>query len=137
MDMLTKLPGAGVHAIELGATLEAVRAARLYVANVLTAWAVPDGLIYTAKLLTSELATNAVIHGQGSAFRLEVRSFGCCLGVEVVDDSVNSPILRAPADNTETGRGLLLVAEIADSWGYYFDGDHKHVWFDLRITDPA
>jgi anti-sigma regulatory factor (Ser/Thr protein kinase) len=139
MDTLTRPPGTGIYSVELSATLEAARAARLYIAGVLAAWAIPADLIYTAKLLTSELAGNAITHGQdqGGAFALEVRSFGCCLSVDLADHSLSAPILRTPTDNTETGRGLLLIAKIADSWGYYFDGGRKHVWFHLRITDPT
>lgn len=129
----------GVHSAELCATVEAVRAARLYVADVLTAWAVPEDLIDTARLLTSELATNAITHGvaAGETFTLEVRSFGCCLGIEVRDSSPEAPELRSAASDIEHGRGLLLVSELADSWGYYFTGDYKHVWFHLHAAAPA
>jgi anti-sigma regulatory factor (Ser/Thr protein kinase) len=139
MHTLIRPPGTGIYSVELGATPEAARAARSYVTDVLTAWAVRDDLIDTARLLTSELATNAITHGesQGGTFILEVRSFGCCFGVEVADHSPNTPALRSVATDTETGRGLLLVAEVADSWGFYFTGDRKHVWFHLRITDPT
>jgi anti-sigma regulatory factor (Ser/Thr protein kinase) len=131
--LATKFPDTGVHSAEFGATPEAVRAARAYVKDVLTSWAFPDDHIDTAKLLTSELATNAVIHGQGDAFTLEVRSFGCCFGVEVTDNSASAPTLRAPEAVAETGRGLLLIAELADSWGYYFTDARKHVWFHLHL----
>jgi anti-sigma regulatory factor (Ser/Thr protein kinase) len=139
MHTLIRPPGTGIYSVELGATLEAARAARLYVTDVLTAWSVAEDLIDTARLLTSELATNAITHGQdqGGTFTLEVRSFGCCLGVEVADDSRDVPVLRSVATDTETGRGLLLVARVADSWGFYFAGDRKHVWFHLCITDPT
>jgi anti-sigma regulatory factor (Ser/Thr protein kinase) len=114
-----RLPGAGVTSVELGGTLESARAARLYVVDVLTGWAIAGDVIDTAKLLTSELATNAILHGSadGGTFALEVRSFGCCIGVEVSDGSCSAPILRSPAADAESGRGLLLVAEVADSWG--------------------
>jgi anti-sigma regulatory factor (Ser/Thr protein kinase) len=141
MDTLTRLPGSGAASVEFGATPEAVRAVRVYVADVLTAWAIPDDVIDMAKLLASELATNAITHGsaEGGTFTLEVRSFGCCIGIEVKDGSRGAPVVCSPADDIEHGRGLLLVARVADSWGYYFgDGDgRKHVWFHLRISDPT
>jgi hypothetical protein len=86
--------------------------------------------------LTSELATNAVTHGApaGGTFTLEVRSYGCCLAIEVHDASPQVPVLRPGTADTEHGRGLLLVSEIADSWGYYFESGRKHVWFHLHIT---
>ena len=133
MDTLTRPPGTGAFSIELDATLEAARAARAYVTAVLSAWAMPADLIDTARLLTSELASNAITHGQdrGGTFTLEVRSFGCCLSVDVADRSPTVPVLRSPTGDTENGRGLLLIAQLADSWGYYFSGDRKHVWFHL------
>jgi len=135
MGTLTRPPGTGVRSVELDATLEAARAARSYVTGVLSAWAMPAGLIDIATLLTSELASNAITHGQsqgqGGTFTLEVRSFGCCLSVDVADHSPNVPVPRSPASDTESGRGLQLIARVADSWGYYFAGDRKHVWFHL------
>ena len=133
MDTLTRPPGTGVHSVEFGATLEAARAARSYVTQVLSAWAMPAELIDTATLLTSELASNAITHGQGQdgTFTLEVRSFGCCLSVDIADHSPSVPVLRSPTGDAENGRGLLVIAQAADSWGYYFAGGRKHVWFHL------
>ena len=136
MGTLTSPPGTGACSVELAATPEAVRAARARVADVLRAWAVPAGVIDLARLLTSELASNAVTHGQGGTFTLEVRSFGCCLTVDVADLSPSVPVVRFPAADAESGRGLLLVAETADSWGYYFAGGRKHVWFHLAHGRP-
>jgi anti-sigma regulatory factor (Ser/Thr protein kinase) len=138
MDTLTRPPGTGACSVELDATLEAARAARSYVTDVLREWALPADLIDTARLLTSELANNAITHGQGqgSTFILEVRSFGCCLSVDVADHSPSVPVLRSPEGDTENGRGLLLIAQVADSWGYYFSGARKHVWFHLARHPP-
>jgi hypothetical protein len=35
--------------------------------------------------------------------------------------------MRPVTGDAERGRGLLLVAELADSWGYYIAGGYKHV----------
>lgn len=136
MDILSRQPAASLRSTELGASPEAVGTARAYVAGVLSAWNVPEDLIDTARLLTSELATNAVIHGTAAdgTFRLELRSYGCCIGIEVHDASLDAPVLRSVTDDTEHGRGLLLVTDVADSWGYYFESGCKHVWFHLHIT---
>ena len=77
-------------------------------------------------------------HGQdqGGTFTLGVRAFGSCFIVDVADHSPTIPVIRSVAVDMEHGRGLLLVAEIADSWGYFFEGGRKHVWFHLRIGDP-
>jgi anti-sigma regulatory factor (Ser/Thr protein kinase) len=134
MATMTRPPATGMCSVELDATLEAARAARLYVVGVLTGWDVPENIIDKARLLTSELASNAVAHGQklGGTFTLEVRSFGCCFGVDVADHSPDPPVVRSVKVDNENGRGLLLVEEVADSWGYYFGSGLKHVWFHLH-----
>lgn len=136
MDTLTRQPATSLRTVELKANPQAVRTARSYVADVLAAWQVPEDRIDTARLLTSELAANAVTHGTtaGGTFTLQVRSLGCCLSIEVHDTSPQVPVLRPAAADAEHGRGLLLVAEAADSWGYYFENGTKHVWFHLHIT---
>jgi anti-sigma regulatory factor (Ser/Thr protein kinase) len=132
---LTRQADTGAYSTELEATLKAVRVARSYVADILTEWAVQEAIIETAKLLASELATNALIHGEAGMITLEVRSFGCCLGVDVCDRSPQAPVMRTATGDAESGRGLLLVAELADSWGYYFADGYKHVWFHLHLAD--
>ena len=51
--------------LELGADLEAPRAARRFVARVLTDWRVDGDLVDRAQLLVSELVSNAVQYGEG------------------------------------------------------------------------
>jgi hypothetical protein len=87
MDTLTRPPGTCTASVELSATPEAVRVAQLYVENVLTGWSLPVDFVFTAKQLTLKLATNAITHGSGGGwtFTIEVRSFGSCVGVEVID----------------------------------------------------
>lgn len=93
-----------------------VQGARRFVAGFLgDDW--PD--VDTAMLLTSELATNAVLHSRsgmpGGKFivRVTVRP-GDCVQVEVGDDG--GPWALRPADG-ERGRGLEIVAAVASAWG--------------------
>jgi anti-sigma regulatory factor (Ser/Thr protein kinase) len=139
VDTLIHLPAASQHSAELDGKPASVSAARSFVISALRAWAMPGDTIDMAELLSSELATNAVTHGLtvGRTFTVEVRSYGCCVGVEVSDNSPKVPVVRAPKNEMENGRGLLLVAHVAASWGYYFSGDgRKRVWFHLRVDDP-
>lgn len=135
MDTLT----ASLHSVELDGDAASASATRSFVTSVLRAWGVSRDTIDMAELLSSELAANAIRHGStaGGTFTVEVRSYSCCVGVEVSDNSPNVPVVRAPEDETENGRGLLLVAQVAASWGYYFSADgRKRVWFHLRIDGP-
>ena len=94
----------------------------------------PEGVIEVAQLLTSELVTNAMEHGSG-VVRVSLDRADGILRVRVKDGSPLRPVMRQPLNLEETrGRGLLLVASLAMSWGVAPDspGGGKTVWFRLR-----
>lgn len=86
----------------------------------LASWRLPAEVRDDAVLLVSELVTNAVIHTPSARIlcaaelvmdrnlRIEVHDQG--------DGRRGLPPCRPGADD-ESGRGLLLVAELAESWG--------------------
>lgn len=88
----------------------------------------------TVALLVSEVATNAMVHGNG---RVDVRvlSHGRTLRVEVADSSPDLPRLRRASELDEGGRGLALVDALATSWGAQPDPNGKTVWFELVGRD--
>ncbi|MBT2487579.1 ATP-binding protein [Streptomyces sp. ISL-96] len=83
-------------------------------------------------LCVSELATNALLHGvpPGRGFRLHLsmRRQGP-LRIEVHDSGGGQPRVREPDD--ESGRGLLLVAVLADAWGVGRRDPGKVVWCEF------
>ena len=85
-------------------------------------------------LLVSELVTNAIRHAQPPLV-LRAATRGSGLRVEVHDGATDPPVLapRPPADETppESGRGLFLVASLADRWGWDGNSSGKAVWFEL------
>jgi anti-sigma regulatory factor (Ser/Thr protein kinase) len=89
-----------------------------------------------ARLLVSELVTNAVQHSEsrrpGGSVTLVVTDLAGGLRVEVIDEgSAHSvPVVRDDLCGTH-GRGLFLVQSLADDWGYLRDGDGTTVWFRL------
>ena len=97
---------------------------------VIRSWRVPvDPEV--AVLLTSELVTNAIRHVAGQAVTLAVTCSRGRLRVDVHDTSPSLPaVADVPAD-AETGRGLLLVATLADEWGFYRSTAGKAVYFTL------
>ena len=88
------------------------------------------GLCDTVALLVSEVATNALVHGNGDV-QVRVVSQPALLRVEVSDESPRLPVPRAAGPLEEGGRGLALVETLASSWGVRPEGSGKVVWFEL------
>ncbi|MFF2406741.1 ATP-binding protein [Streptomyces sp. NPDC058092] len=53
--------------------------------------------------------------------------------IEVWDASGESPSLKDPDDDAETGRGLHLVQQLATHWGSYGTMGAKAVWAELPV----
>jgi anti-sigma regulatory factor (Ser/Thr protein kinase) len=93
----------------------------------------------TARLCTCELVTNTYRHagGVGSLTWLAVEDE--LIRISVYDGSPEIPVTRTPDTATDTGRGLLLVAELADKWGVELGcplglgGSGKGVWFECGL----
>jgi anti-sigma regulatory factor (Ser/Thr protein kinase) len=85
-------------------------------------------------LMVSELATNAILHGQ-TDFEIEVEQAEDSLFVAVTDGGRGSPEVQQPAVTEMHGRGLMIVQSLADDWGVTAasGGVGKTVWFRLRL----
>jgi serine phosphatase RsbU (regulator of sigma subunit)/CHASE1-domain containing sensor protein len=87
-------------------------------------------------LITSELVTNAALHGTGDVIVRVERGVGS-VRIAVFDDSPATPTRLHPGPGAESGRGLGIVEMIADGWGVTPDGPGKWVWADLALSDDA
>lgn len=88
-------------------------------------------------LLTSELATNAVLHGQ-RPIAVTVDAGETRLRVEVKDAAPALPVELDIDPETEHGRGLAIVEAVADEWGAErVHGNGKVVWAELRDHGAA
>ena len=90
-----------------------------------------------AVLLTSELVTNAITHSSGETMTLVLTCDERQLRVDVQD---SSPCLPTPANvppDAEAGRGLMLVATLAQGWGFYRTPWGKAVYFTLPFQVPC
>jgi len=84
-----------------------------------------------AVLLTSELVTNAILHG-APPLRLRVEIGPATLRVEVEDARLLDTLAaRTAAGDAESGRGLVLVEALGSRWGWESRGPRKCVWFEL------
>ena len=84
----------------------------------------------TVALLVSEVATNALVHGEGKV-RVRVRPTSDGLRVEVHDDSPTLPARRQATPMDEGGRGIALVEELSSGWGAEKTDRGKTVWFEV------
>ncbi|MFI8997143.1 ATP-binding protein [Streptomyces sp. NPDC053542] len=122
----------------LARSARSVGRARTLLAAQARAWKVPDEIADTAVLLLSELMTNACRHARVSPGReLRARALvrADTLRIEVSDASSAQPQQRDAGPGDESGRGLALVAALADAWGTEPrpHGIGKTVWCELRI----
>jgi len=118
---VTKLPG---HP-------SAVPAARRFASQHLLDFDGRPEVVDTARLLVTELATNAVLHAS-SPIRLTVESHDDSIRVEVRDDdpgTIDQP--TAPAIDATSGRGLWLVDALACAWGVNRNERGKTIWFEV------
>ncbi|MER7779757.1 ATP-binding protein [Streptomyces sp. NPDC096191] len=138
--------------MRFSSTRRGARLARRMAEHLLDAWGVPyDSEPHdTLTLVVAELCANAVRHSrvQGRDFELRLTADRGPRTVRVeVTDTVGErvPVLRPPAAEgdgpAESGRGLLLVAGLADDWGWHprAGGPGKTVWaqYTLRTTGAA
>ncbi|QKW08330.1 SpoIIE family protein phosphatase [Streptomyces sp. NA04227] len=119
-----------VFVMDLAADPSVVSEARKATVEVLDRWGLAD-TGYTAELVVSELVTNAIRYGS-SPIKLRLirdRALIC----EVSDGSSTSPHLRRARVYDEGGRGLLLVAQLAQRWGTRYTRDGKIIWAELPL----
>jgi GAF domain-containing protein/anti-sigma regulatory factor (Ser/Thr protein kinase) len=81
----------------------------------------------TARLLASELVTNAVRHGAGD-IALTIRPEDSHVRFEVRDEGAGGSRRRSNP-GPDGGFGLNLVDTLASRWG--IEDDHARVWFEL------
>mgnify|MGYP003945426903 CR=1 FL=1 len=131
--LLAQLPAAPLAAvgIDLPAVPSSVPEGRAFLHKALTSWNCTPGAD-DAVLLLSETLTNAVQHAEGSV-GLHLHRTATHLTVEVSDRSPHLPQPRLAAEDEESGRGLILVRALADTWGVRPTDEGKTTWFTLRL----
>ncbi|MFF4490093.1 SpoIIE family protein phosphatase [Streptomyces sp. NPDC001544] len=111
----------------------AVSGAREWASRQLAAWGLDD-LLFPTELIVSELVTNAIRHGRPPA-QLRLVRHGV-LVCEVTDSSSTQPRLRRARATDEGGRGLFLVARLAERWGCRHGQNGKTIWAEQAIGGP-
>ncbi|MFE3789978.1 ATP-binding protein [Streptomyces goshikiensis] len=123
------------------------RLARRLVSHRLDTWGHPyaspanQTLTLITAELTAELTANAVRHGHvpGTDFHLRLTGSAGTLRIEVSDTRTERvPLLthHSPPGDAESGRGLLVVARLANRWAVSprTDAPGKTVWAELSVS---
>ncbi|MBL1098362.1 ATP-binding protein [Streptomyces sp. 205] len=119
---------------EFPAEPTAVARARDAATRQLTSWGL-DEAAFATELIVSELVTNAIRYAGGPiGLRLIHDEVLVC---EVTDPSNSQPRLRRAHTTDEGGRGLFLVAQLAQRWGSRYGQSGKTIWAEQRLAGRA
>jgi anti-sigma regulatory factor (Ser/Thr protein kinase) len=85
--------------------------------------------------MVSELATNAVLHAKSRFDVIVERVSDSAIRVEVRDFGHGIPRLLAGSTEAQSGRGLRIVALLAETWGVENrpGGRGKTIWFTVAV----
>jgi len=129
---LTREQAGGERSVVFVPVPGAVPAVRRFVVDLLEAWGESD-LVADAALVTSELATNAVRHGD-SAFRASVSRGPGLVRIAIEDVGPGRPVRRVATPHDSGGRGVAIVETLAHRSGCDGAAGGKTVWAELRAT---
>lgn len=127
--------------LELAPLPTAVSCARLHTVTVLNEWGL-SALADDAALIVSELMTNALEASHALDSRppitLRLSADAHRLVIEAWDRSPANPEIPHADTDSEAGRGLMIVAALADRWGSHRTRrNRKTVWAELILpADP-
>lgn len=134
--------------LALADTPNAVSWARRHTVDILSRSQVQPDLVETARLLVSELTTNAIRHAEPAedpsphSPLAKVGTVGLLLWLDmprlvlqVRDHDPRPPVVKSVGEDAETGRGLFLVDCMSARWGFYYPTPGvKAVWAELSLV---
>jgi anti-sigma regulatory factor (Ser/Thr protein kinase) len=135
--------GADAQVISLEAAPGSSRQARQFASEFTVQCGFSD-IVEEVSLCTTELVTNALLHTR-HPFVVTVRplQFGIRLDVLDLDPDhlpVAIPTAGSAVDLTtfgNSGRGLQIVAAVAERWGMFTTDEGKTVWAEVTSTYPS
>ena len=113
-----------------------VRQARHLIRDPLKRWGLED-LQPVTELLVSELVTNAIRYAKGGDIRLRLVKEPDTVVCEVHDTSPALPRVLQVDKDAENGRGLHVVAQLANRWGARRTHSGKVVWCEQTIPEAV
>lgn len=109
------------------AEADVLASVRAFVIGELRERGVEPSMVERAVTAVSELATNAVIHAR-TPFELRIRTEDERVWIGVVDSNPRQPLPPPFEAGLVSGRGLHVVAGLADEWGSELLDRGKVVW---------
>lgn len=125
-------PSARATTSEFPAASDSPGAARRFVDQTLERWGIYGPVLEHVRLVTSELATNAVVHAAGR-FAVTVRATEDTVRIAVDDPSTSEPVPRTRPPGAPAGRGLHVIAALAREWGVEVTAQGKRVWAEVPV----
>ncbi|MEU9446056.1 SpoIIE family protein phosphatase [Streptomyces sp. NPDC048304] len=126
------LPADQVLTVALAGDLATVPEVRAAVRGQLAEWDIGPDEAFTTELITCELVANAIRYG-APPYRLRL-VLDDRLTCEVRDAGDSAPHLKHARAIDEGGRGLFIVASVADGWGIRYHAQGKTVWARQSIA---
>ena len=122
-------------ALALPAHPRAAALSRHFLDEQLSGWGIDDDVRSLVCLCASEIVTNAILHS-GTAPTVDVGLNDDCVAVSVRDQGQQGVVRLVqglqPLD--VAGRGLALVAALADQWDADHGPDGTLVWFTVSLA---
>ncbi|MEU5105408.1 ATP-binding protein [Streptomyces sp. NPDC021354] len=111
---------------------------RTRIRKTLANWGISGALADDVTLSVDELVSNAIRHCRVTFALIEITVSvqDRALLLEVSDpDRDKIPQLRTLDPDEESGRGLYLVSQLAETWGHRHEKHSKCVWARFVITE--
>ncbi|WP_432573183.1 ATP-binding protein [Kineococcus sp. SYSU DK005] len=118
--------------LDLGGELSAARRARQELRGCCRHLGVDEDACDVVLLLSSELVTNAVLHG-APPVHLDAGFDGARVHLAVSDADPHHPVERAWDPTALGGRGVQLLRDLSEAWGVDVHADGKTVWCRVRL----
>ncbi len=105
--------------------------AKRFVSATLASWGL-EHLEDDARLLTCELASNAIVHA-ATRFRVTIELDSSELRIAVLDRSPRLPTIPKPGPCSKSGRGLMILNALSSRHGVEVLDEGKEVWFTFSL----
>ncbi len=125
------LPDDQVAAWHLEYAPRAVGTARTHARHQLAHWGVDEETAYTTETIVSELVTNAVRYGT-PPLRLQLSRTAHSPARSMT--AIPRTAVHHAKTIDEGGRGLFIVAQLAQNWGVRYGLDDKAVWAEQPLS---